>query len=444
MKKVTSIKIVLILLLLGAITRVLPVSAGTGSVTLDSKSDWQAGINVNTDLNNPNPPIGGDVRINPSNAKIDLKTIYDIDNTNLTVTMHDENKTNVFDGNIDTAWGGTICSGVGCGGTALWTLKLNGAYNINQFRVVREVLLGGAYIYTSTDGVNFSLQVTTMGYKNEGWQTYDISPPVSASYLRIKLEGGGMPAPQWVANLYELEAYGQPLTATHVSAASQIDGTPSFKSWDTFVPVATIPDKTQVGFRFRTSPDSSNWSAWSASIPYASSISLFVVVQQRYLQVETTLQTTDQTLTPALQIYKAFYTSGGGGSGGGCPGVCPPSITSWSDDYKANLCQTVHATVLTGDTATFITVTDIKPAHPDKAAGVELVVTGTHLDALTEARLAHTGVADIVGTIVNATPSSASISFDLTNAANGSWDLKLTNNLNQISLKNNAIEITSN
>jgi hypothetical protein len=62
-------------------------------------------------------------------------------------------------------------------------------------------------------------------------------------------------------------------TATHTSANTQLDGSAALVTWTSFVPQATIPVGTGVSFRFRTSTDSSTWSAWSAVTPYAASIS---------------------------------------------------------------------------------------------------------------------------------------------------------------------------
>lgn len=95
---------------------------------------------------------------------------------------------------------------------------------------------------------------------------------------------------------------------SHVSAATQLDGTASFTGWTTFVPNGTIPANTSINFRFRTSNDHVTWTSWSASTPYAASIDLSGLDQRRYLQVETTLANTDGTSTPTLNDYTANYT----------------------------------------------------------------------------------------------------------------------------------------
>lgn len=112
------------------------------------------------------------------------------------------------------------------------------------------------------------------------------------------------------------------------------------------------------------------------------------------------------------------------------------------DNYDPTVCQTINATVIISLTDTYITVATINPQHPSKETGTEINITGLRIDGLTDARLTRSGETDIVGVISSKQATSASITFDLTAAANGNWDLKLTNNLGEITIKHNAIEIT--
>lgn len=104
------------------------------------------------------------------------------------------------------------------------------------------------------------------------------------------------------------------ISAVHVSAQTQLDGSADISSWTTFSPSGSIPANTSINFRFRTSSDASNWGNWTAGTAYSASIDLSTLLSQddvtlRYLQVETTLANTDSTSTPTLASYTAAFVS---------------------------------------------------------------------------------------------------------------------------------------
>lgn len=97
-------------------------------------------------------------------------------------------------------------------------------------------------------------------------------------------------------------------TATQTSDDMQIDaGDHDSVSWTTFAPTANIVANTAISFRFRTSDDGSSWSSWSDSTAYAASIDISALSHQRYLQVESSLSSSDGVNTPSLQSYIANY-----------------------------------------------------------------------------------------------------------------------------------------
>lgn len=124
---------------------------------------------------------------------------------------------------------------------------------------------------------------------------------------------------------------------THTSATTQIDtGAHSSMNWTTFSSVVSIPTNTSISYRFRTSADASTWSAWSSPTLYATSIDLSGLAGQRYLQVETALENSDQTDTPRVDSYTANFGYNDGAiascedgiqnqdeTGVDCGGVCP-------------------------------------------------------------------------------------------------------------------------
>lgn len=101
----------------------------------------------------------------------------------------------------------------------------------------------------------------------------------------------------------------------HISAATQIDGGENFSEWTSFLSTQTVPDNTSLSFRFRTSIDSINWTEWSDPQNYSENtvdISSLVTSQQngnyyRYLQIESTLISTDTISTPTLSEYVVYF-----------------------------------------------------------------------------------------------------------------------------------------
>ena len=276
-------------------------TAASGTVTLTSKSDWQLGINVNTDLSNPSPD-GGDIGINLSSlAKLDLLGIYNANHASVVATADQLNVVNAIDGDSNSVW--APCTNGPCT-LNTWTIDLGSTYTISKLRTLQTAVAGYA-AQLSINGTDFTT-LCNAGNQSPSWNECPLSPVQPARYIR--LSGGVCGFAGCGGMVRELEAYKAGVFATHTSASTQLDGTSTFQHWDSFVPDATIPANSSIAFRFRTSPDSTTWSSWSVSIPYAASISLSGLSQQRYLQVESTLTSTDGVANPALHAYTANYT----------------------------------------------------------------------------------------------------------------------------------------
>ena len=287
--------------------------ASDTSSQLTSKDDWDAGTNNGTVTNNPD----GTVTMALPGATIDLLGIYNNDNSRLTATTDDANKTNLIDGDTGTAWT-VACFTNGCGASGDWIFHLDQEYNVTRFRLQRQILLGGGYVYTSVNGTDYTLQVTSMGPISDGWMTYNISPAVPANYIKVNVSGGGGPG-FWNGSIYELEVTGASPSATHTSAATQITDT-NFYQWQTFSPTYTEPANTDISFKFRTSTDSTNWTAWTAAQTVASGGSLDITglvtsitgdpgeeTFYKYIQVETTFTNSDGISTSTLSDYTIGY-----------------------------------------------------------------------------------------------------------------------------------------
>lgn len=267
---------------------VSPVKAATGSSTITTKPEWETGSLVNIDSSST-----------PGDIKIDSLTGSKLDLSGATLSASpDTNKANAIDSNMATSWG-TASMGS-------WQIDLGSAQNV-YFKVwgantgAAPLNFGWGY---STDGTSWgtvTFSATGSSHDPGDPDSWAQSNIYNARYFKwtnaVAFPGG----------IWEFEVYSIAL-GTHTSASTQLDGTSTFQHWDTFVPDGTIPANSSIDFRFRTSPDSTTWSAWSASTPYAASISLAGLTQNRYLQVETTLTSTDGVANPALHSYTANYT----------------------------------------------------------------------------------------------------------------------------------------
>lgn len=127
-----------------------------------------------------------------------------------------------------------------------------------------------------------------------------------------------------------------------------------------------------------------------------------------------------------------------------CPATCPATIISSTDDYQPSLCQTVNSIVVISNTPTFIILSDVSPRHPNSDFSGDMTIFGERLDLLASAKFVRTGEPDIIGTIVTQESSEALVTFNFASAANGSWDLIVTNIYGEVSYQHNAIEVTSN
>lgn len=433
MKKITKIKATVTILLLAIIIQALPVKAGGGSITIDTKAKWDQGTEINIDS------TGGQIKISDTSV-----TKKDISASTLTASP-DTNKQRAIDGNLGTTWSGVQ--------TGWWEIDLGSTLDFYfkdwaaQTGATPDVW-GWQY---STDNANWSaVNFVDQGASHnpgdpESWAK---SQALTARYIKHSVT-----VPPFVSfGIFEFEVYTIG-SASHTSANTQLDGTNNFKSWDTFGVVDSDYNSspagdsaTKVTYSFRTSSDGTTWNNndWSAPIDFTNgTINLATLVtQRRYLQIKTLLTTSNVLKSPTVSSYTVNYTTGS--SSNNCPGTCPGSIISYGDDYDANLCQTVHATVITGSTADYITVTSVSPTHPGHDTDTELTVVGTNLDTLAEAKLTRSGETEILGTIQSKSATQAVLIFNLQNAVNGSWDLWLKNISGNISIKNNAIEVTAN
>jgi len=216
----------------------------------------------------------------------------------------DTDKENVRDGNLSTGWGP---------GAHNWTVDLGEITPLyaRGFVYPNFGIFSGAIQY-GDDGTNFSNFPPTGPTYNAPSEYH--STNVSARYVRF------FQATPYPHQYMELKLFVPfDATATHTSAATQITDT-NFYQWQTFSPTYTEPANTDISFKFRTSTDSSTWTAWTASQTVASGGSLDITDSvtsstgdpgsetfYKYIQVESTLTSSDGVSTPTLSDYTIGY-----------------------------------------------------------------------------------------------------------------------------------------
>jgi hypothetical protein len=286
-------------------------NASSTNKILTTQSDWDLGSKTNTLTTNGTLSIS-DVA---SGSSLDLTQ-----GVTITSSADTAGKENLVDNNENTHWNYCACCAVsgGCGNSCSidwqplthywWQVDLGTSQPISSV-MYRRFSANWAYYpssYYSVDGTTFTL-----------FPQNPLSAPVSVRYIKIDTFTGSQPS-GCVANLSDIKIIG-PATATHTSAADQITNANLYQ-WQTFTPTYSKPTNTDVSFRFKTSTDGASWGSWTASQTPASGshldISSLVTSKTgspgsetfyKYIQVETTLTSTDGVSTPTLSDYTIDY-----------------------------------------------------------------------------------------------------------------------------------------
>lgn len=274
----------------------LKISAASNSATLTTKGEWEQGTLVSIDSTTVSgsisiaSPTKGRYLLADDSEVVDLSIDYIADNDTMTSS----------DNNFPT--------------TNYQALNLLGPQTVTQAKWNI-----GRFVGDESEEIEYYDGSTWHFIANvslwSAWETYDFSPAVTMTRIRGLITGGTR------TDIKELQVFNgltqlyAPSSATHTSTATQLDaGAHTTMNWTTFAPSGTVnPPTTSINFRFRTSPDSIDWSApWTASTAYAASINIETLLgatdaAKRYLQVETTLANTDGASTPTLDDYTANY-----------------------------------------------------------------------------------------------------------------------------------------
>ena len=286
------------------------VAASNSTSVITDESQWNTGT-----LSNISVDPSGNMSINDKNS---IASLVDTTGSTVTATCSSDTKQNAIDNNTGTEWGPNLSMGPACD----WTIQLPTQLRLKSFHLDFYAYTG-IDVYTSTNGTDWTKQNETTLITFPAHAVYsrdqDLLHESDALYFRIN-EPNGAPYETGV-DVYELRLYGSgPATATHTTGATQISGGDSYWGWQTFTPTYTKPTNTNIQFRFRSSTDGSSWTGWSdAQSPNSgSSLDISALVTNRtgstdnptyykYLQIETTLSSTDGVSTPTLDDYSISY-----------------------------------------------------------------------------------------------------------------------------------------
>jgi len=288
---------------------------------VSSEAEWEVGTLVNVDSNSE----PGKIQItDKSHSTIDLAGIYNADPGSVTVSHLESEKGKLLDGfnGIGHMWGPFPPDDA----MSYWQMDLGQSYDM--IRVNSNGNCSAMYATFWTSNSIMTCNETVCSGDGQGiigeiigdmsgipddpvadWSSLEF-PIVSARYILFHQMEDGC--------LSEVSLWG-PGIAVHTSAATQITDT-NFYRWQTFSPTYTEPANTDISFKFRTSTDSTNWTAWSASQTVASGGSLDITelvtsstgdpgseTFYKYIQVETTFTNSDGISTPTLSDYTIGY-----------------------------------------------------------------------------------------------------------------------------------------
>lgn len=269
------------------------------SATIDIENDWKAGSLSNIDADT-------------TSGSIKLSQAIDINPASISASTNSGSAGNVIDGNNATTWGFQTCDTT----HQWWKADLAQTYSISGLHIITQGDAPGQYyVYGSNNDVDYTQIHILSGIMED---THQFGTPVNYRYIKVEAWNdyagacdGGYPPPGVSVAIAEFELF-PANSGIHLSAPSQLDGTADLSTWTTFAPAGTINANTSINFKFRTSSDASNWGSWTAATPYAASIDLTTLLSQsdvalRYLQVETTLASSDGVNTPILNSYTASY-----------------------------------------------------------------------------------------------------------------------------------------
>ncbi len=256
-------------------------SATSGSATLTSQVEWEAGTLDNID----STTTPGSMTLNDkSESTYLLSDLYNTNPENFS-TCATSSMSPAFDADLMTAMNAAILEGT-CDPDPWIKINLGESKYFGTVYSKSEVI-DISYTSNGIDYIPFGQCIDCDDINVVGW---NMSSHPSAQ--NIKIEGAG-----W--RIWEVY-FTTNAVATHTTAPTQIDGQEGDENktlieWTSFEATDNTPENTSITYEFRVSDDAENWTEWTSN--FAS------LENRRYLQVRATLINTDGVSTPQIDDY---------------------------------------------------------------------------------------------------------------------------------------------
>jgi len=287
----------------------LPVRATSTSSTLSSADDWAANSSV-TNI---------DLASSPGSFEIDNKETSAAEggsfSHNSCVSAPEAQPENIVDG-VPTypSVGPPATIDYVCDPSNWIEWDFTDSKLISRVRILSAEIDTDPTIYAkySFRYWNGSTWVEFLSGPNQGgavWETHDITPEITTDKIRIYHDGETGPGDDELLEIREVQILSN-ATGTLATGATQIDGGENFWSWEGFTPTDSEPANTSIDYRYRTSTDGADWTAWTAdfgSVTSRTGDDSDSPDLYRYLQVEATLANTDGVSTPTIEQYDIGY-----------------------------------------------------------------------------------------------------------------------------------------
>lgn len=276
------------------------VSASTGIAMVTNQAEWELGSRTNIITTNPE----GSIKMNDvaGSSEMDLSGVnfaYDFTLTNI-----DDTEEFVVDlGSIKNV------------------AKIYHKYFVKTVDGQNHCSYPLSSISASADGITYGAGDLIDGSPAEDMPGYTVFGGGGGSGMirYIKFYSSHGPGDEWCDTGEQYPYYNYQSVdlkvflnsqATHITAATQIDGGVNFWQWETFTDSKTTPANTAVTYRYRTSTNGTDWTAWVGAIGSVTSRTgddSNDPTKYRYLQIEATLSNTDGASTPTIDSYSIGY-----------------------------------------------------------------------------------------------------------------------------------------
>jgi len=276
--------------------------------TWDTNAAWNTGVATDVQTANNVVTLASTTPVTLPGTNLALHHPAHASSTNLSNTKVNLLARYVNDNNLSTRWGSKYSD-------PQWIyIDLGKTYAIGEVKLNWERAYGKAYkIQTSNDAKSW----TTIYSTSTGDGNTDDLTNLNGQGRYVRMYGTKR-GTQWGYSLYEMAIYGKTASASTLRSIPTYVPSGSLTltyaasadvQWSGIALLADIPSGTSMTYQLRTSEDKTTWSAWATDITK--------VARSKYIQIQTSLATSDATKTPVLHSIALTYIP---------PTITPPSM----------------------------------------------------------------------------------------------------------------------